>query len=185
MKPDINKMTLREKIAQIMLVRQCDLLLRADKAYDELRDTSEAKEIMDKNQFGGIWAHGNLDVNQMSVKYNDYFNFDTKKYVKWLNSIIADLKIRPICANDISNRACFSDLSNFIDGLIIGAANSTEYAFELGKCIGEQHRAMGGNWVWTPDIDILNRLGGEIVRCKHNFHYAPEWLYWQSHKLIS
>ena len=65
-KPDISKMTLREKAAQTLLVRQSDLLLRADKAYDELRDPSEAKEILDRNQFGGIWTHGNGDVNSMS-----------------------------------------------------------------------------------------------------------------------
>lgn len=49
--PDINKMTLREKIAQTMIVRQSDLLLRADKAYGELRQPQEAGEIMRKNQF--------------------------------------------------------------------------------------------------------------------------------------
>ena len=164
MKPDISKMSLREKIGQVLLVRQSDLLLRADKAYDELRDPSEAKEIMDRNQFGGLWTHGNCDVNQMSVKYNDYFAFTSKSYVKWLNNITADMKIRPIFASDTSAKGSFLDMPNYVTGLIIGATNSTEYIFELGQCIGKMQKAVGARWIWSPNIDLMDRFSYEIGR---------------------
>lgn len=162
--PDINKMTLREKIAQTMLVRQSDLLLRADKAYGELRQPQEAGEIMRRNQFGGIWAHGNLDVNGMSDKYNGYFKFTSKSYLKWLSEVTEGVRIPVICAKDPGGKGSYSDLSNYTLGLIVGAANSTELSYELGKCMGLEHRAAGCNWLWGPNVDMMSRFMSSIVR---------------------
>lgn len=163
-KPDITKMTLREKIAQTCLVRQSDLLMRADKAYDELRDPAEAKEIMTKNQFGGIWVHGNTDVNSMSKKYNDYFAFDSKKYLAWFKDVISDVAIPVLGANDPSGKGSIGDLSRYPTGLIVGAANSEELAYELGRCVGLEHKAYGCNWLWAPNVDLMGRFTGGIVR---------------------
>jgi len=163
-KPDINKMSLREKAAQTLLVRQSDLLLRADKAYDELRDPSEAKEILDKNQFGGIWTHGNGDVNAMSRRYNGYFQFTTDKMVKWIKDNTKDMAIPPICAGDPSGRSYFSDLSSYTSGIIVGAANSEEYAFELGRCMASEHKAAGLNWLWAPVADLNSRFMACVLR---------------------
>ena len=161
-------MTIRERIAQTLLVRQSDLLMKAECGYDEVRDPMEAKEILDKNQFGGIWAHGNEDVNGMSKRYDGYFGFTTKTLLKWINDNTADMKIPPICASDADGAAVCSDMSTYIKGLIVGAANSEEYAYELGKCIGEEYKAAGGNWLWTPSVDLLNRFSSGIVRPASN-----------------
>ncbi|MBO5929722.1 MAG: glycoside hydrolase family 3 protein [Clostridia bacterium] len=168
-KPDMSTMTLREKVAQTLLVRMSDLLLKADTAYDELRDPSEAKKILDENQFGGIWAHGNIDVNGMSKRYDGYFNFTSESMVKWIEDNTKDMKIPPICANDAFGKISYSDLSEVIDGLIVGAANSEEYAYELGKCFAEEHKATGLNWIWSPNVDILNRFAAGVVRPFTNF----------------
>jgi len=167
-KPDINKMTLREKAAQTLLVRQSDLLLRADKAYDELRDPLEAKEILDKNQFGGIWTHGNCDVNAMSRRYNGYFDFTAEKMARWIEDNTKDMTIRPVCAGDPSGKSYFKDLSTYTSGIIVGAADSEEYAFELGKCMAEEHKAAGINWLWAPVADLNNRFITGIVRAFSN-----------------
>lgn len=163
-KPDMSKMTLREKIAQTMIVRQSDLLLRADKDYDELRAPHEAEEIVRKNQFGGIWLHGNTDVNGMSAKYNNYFKFTSKTSAEWVNEVEKDVKIPIICANDAGGRGSYSDLSTYPAGLIVGAANSEELAFELGRCMGLEHKAAGCNWIWSPNVDMMNRFACNIVR---------------------
>ena len=163
-KTDINQMTLREKIAQTCLVRQSDLLMRADKAYDELRDPAEAKEIMTKNQFGGIWVHGNTDVNSMSKKYNDYFAFDSRKYLNWFKDVISEVEIPVLGANDPGGKSSIDDLSRYATGLIIGAADSEELAYELGQCVGLEHKAYGCNWLWCPNVDLMGRFTGDIVR---------------------
>jgi len=163
-KPDITKMTLKEKIAQTMIVRQSDLLLRADKAYSELRQPEEAGEIMRKNQFGGIWTHGNLDVNGMSDKYNGYFKFTSKSYLKWLTEVTEGVNVPVLCAKDPGGKGSYSDLSNYPSGLIVGAANSTELAYELGKCMGLEQKTAGCNWLWGPNVDLMGRFISDIVR---------------------
>ena len=55
-KPCIKDMTVREKLAQSLLVRQSDLMLRADLDYKVARDASEALELMEKNQFA-VYGH--------------------------------------------------------------------------------------------------------------------------------
>ncbi len=170
-KPNINKMTLREKVAQTLVVRQSDLMLRADKAYDELRDPSEAKEILDRNQFGGIWIHGNHEINYMSPRYTGYFNFTVESLLKWIDDNTRDILIPPICANDpIGNKLVpeLTKLSTYNNAIIVGAADSEEYAFELGKCIAEEHKAVGLNWLWSPVADLNNRFSAGISRAFSN-----------------
>ncbi len=160
-KPDITKMSLRQKVAQTLLVRQSDLLMRAEKDYAELRAPKEAKEILETNCFGGIWTHGNTDVNGMSPKYNGYFKFTTRTMAEWIKKNTVDMEIPPICADDPGS--CL-DLSQYPMGLIVGAANSEEYAYELGRCIASEHKCAGINWLWNPNIDIVGHLNPCVVR---------------------
>ena len=162
--PDVNRMTLREKIAQTCLVRQSDLLMRADRAYGELRDPAEASEILAVNQFGGIWVHGNVDVNGMSSRYNGYFAFDSRRFLSWLKDATCGLKIPAIGANDASGMHSCADLSSYPTGLIIGAADSEELAYALGQCVGLEHKAYGCTWLWGPNVDLMGRFTGDIVR---------------------
>ncbi len=163
-KPDMSKMTLREKVGQTLLVRMSDLLLKADTGYDELRDPSEAKKLLDENQFGGIWAHGNIDVNAMSRRYNGYFQFTSDSMAGWIEENTKDMALPPICANDAFGKFAYSDLSEVIDGLIVGAANSEEYAYALGKSFAEEHKAAGLNWIWSPNVDLVSRYTAEVIR---------------------
>ena len=163
-KPDIRNMTLREKIAQTMIVKQSDLLLRSDKAYSELREPEETVALLKNNQYGGFWTHGNLEINGMCDKYDGYWQFTTKKYRNWLEEATVDMKIPPLCACDPSGKSRCLDLSNYITGLIVGATDSEEYAYELGRCMGLEHRTTGGNWLWGPAIDLSDRLGSGVVR---------------------
>ena len=111
-KPDIRNMTLREKIAQTMIVKQSDLLLRSDKAYSELREPEETVALLKNNQYGGFWTHGNLEINGMCDKYDGYWQFTTKKYRNWLEEATVDMKIPPLCACDPSGKSRCLDLSN-------------------------------------------------------------------------
>lgn len=167
-KPDVNKMTLREKIGQVLLVRQSDLLMRADKNYSELRDPREAKELLAEYQFGGIWAHGNQDVNGMSDKYNDYFKFTTKSYTAWLKDVTENMTIPPVCANDLGGYLFCSDMHLYAGGLIMGAANSEALAFEFGRNLALEYKSAGINWLWCQEVDLVNRFSGEVGRAFSN-----------------
>lgn len=163
-KPDIKKMTLREKIAQTLVVRQSDLLMYADSAYSKLRDPKDAFELMKEYQFGGMWTHGNEDVNQMGSDLYAQFKFNSDSYLEWLTEVEKVCKIPLICANDARGIRAFSDLSPVVSGLIVGAANDEKLAFELGRQVALEHSCYGCNWLWTPVTDLVNRFASNIVR---------------------
>ena len=122
-KPDIKAMTLREKIAQTLLVRQSDLMLRADRDYKEARGAQEAAEIMKKQQFGGLWMHGNVDVNGIDGSLDTSFHFTSQTYRKWLDGIKPSLTYPLLCANDAAGIYSYSDVSDYAMGMIVGAAD--------------------------------------------------------------
>ncbi len=163
-KPSIEKMTLREKIAQTCVVRQSDLQMHADSAYTKMRKPSEAAELMEKYQFGGVWSHGNEDVNQMGSDLHKQFQFSSKKYLDWISPLEKAAKIPFLCANDARGVRAFTDLSPVVSGLIVGAVNDEEIAFELGRSLANEEKCFGCNWLWTPMVDIKNRFAPEIVR---------------------
>lgn len=173
-KPQLKDMTLREKIAQTLLVRQCDLLLRADKDYMERRDSEEAFEIIEREQFGGIWAHGNLDVNQIPGSLSDSFDFTVDSFNEWRKKADAVSKYPMFYATDAFAGQAFKGLSESVRrGLNLGAANSEELSFELGRATAREHRLAGCNWVWSPVVDLYPRESAGICRV---FANTPELL---------
>jgi len=73
-KPRLEEMTLRDKIAQTLLVRQSYLMLRADLDYKVARGPEEAAQLVAQNQFGGLWPHGHQDVNGIKDSLNKSFH---------------------------------------------------------------------------------------------------------------
>ena len=161
-KPVLEKMTLREKIAQTCLVRQSDLLMYPDDNYSTVRPAEDAVSFMEKYQFGGIWTHGNVDVNQMGTDAYKSFKFTAKSHVEWLKKVESVSKIPLICANDPGKTV--SDLSSICSGLIIGAANDEELSFNLGKQLALENSSFGSNWIWAPMVDLVHRFHAGIVR---------------------
>ncbi len=47
---------------------------------------------------------------------------------------------------------------------LIGAANLEEMAYESGRLRALQARAVGANWIWSPNIDIASRFSITIMR---------------------
>ena len=154
----MEKMTLREKIGQTLMVNQRDLVMRPETGYQEQRTMSEAREILRSCGFGAIWLFANQDGFLKAQQY------DTKKLTGWIDEISEGLPVRPICANDITGRTCCLDLGTYPMGLIVGAADSEELAYELGQCVGREHRAAGINWLWNPVLDLYSRLSTSIGR---------------------
>ena len=111
--PEIKSLSLREKLAQLCLVRQCDLLMHAETSYSTMRDPKEAKELMEKYQFGGIWLHGAQDVNTMNPEFwRENVHFDTQSLREWYLDVVENVKIPVIAANDTGGKAMCSDLSS-------------------------------------------------------------------------
>jgi beta-N-acetylhexosaminidase len=161
-KPDIKKMTLKEKIAQLIIVRMSDLLMYADSSYTKMRDPEEAAALAEKYQYGAVWLHGNVDVNQINNCWRENVKFTAKELKAWYEKLREKVKIPMIAANDAGGT--HSDISTFPSGLVVGAANSEELAFELGKCVAGEMQLNGTDWLWSPVVDYGNRLSASVNR---------------------
>ncbi len=160
--PDIKKMTLKEKIAQLLVVRQCDLMMYADSSYTKMRDPKEAAALAEKYQYGAVWLHGNVDVNQINDFWRKNIKFDHKELKKWYEDLRKNVKIPMMAVNDAGGTN--SDLSAFPSGLAVGASATEGIAFELGQCIAREMQLNGTDWLWSPVVDNQSRLDSGINR---------------------
>ena len=88
-KPQLKDLTLREKVAQLMIVRFSDILMEPETNYTSIRDLDEAKRLMEEGQFGGIWLNGNVDINGVNDFYNKNFHYTSqtsRELYDWANS---------------------------------------------------------------------------------------------------
>lgn len=162
--PDINSMTIREKLGQLLVVRMSDLLMDADSSYTKWRAPEEAAEIMEKNQFGGIWLHGNVDVNQINDVWNQKVDFDPDTLRQWYENVRKNVKIPVIAAADAIGKASANGRSTFPKGLAVGASSDPDAAFTLGECIARELGYSGLDWIWSPIADYMNRRNPGINR---------------------
>lgn len=166
--PDINKMTLREKLAQLLIVRMSDLLMDADSSYTKMRAPQEAAEIMEKNQFGGIWFHGNVDVNQINDVWNKNIKFSAKELKEWYADIRKNVKIPVIAAADAIGPEAAPEYSVYPEGLAVGASADKDIAYNLGRCVARELAWAGLDWIWSPIADIHNRRSSQVGRAFAN-----------------
>ena len=167
-RPDINKMTLKEKIAQLILVRMSDIIMDASSSYTKMRAPEEAAVLAEKYQYGGIWLHGNVDVNQINDCWRENVTFTAKELKEWYVNFRKNVKIPMIAANDAGGT--HSDISSFPGGLAVGAAGSEELAFELGQCIAGEMQLNGTDWLWSPTVDYCNSRSASVNRMFSNDH---------------
>ena len=160
-RPNIKDLTLREKIAQLLIVRMSDLVMDASTSYTKFRAPEEAAQIMEKNQFGGIWLHGNTDVNQINDIWNKNVKYTVEELRAWYEEARKNVKIPVIAAGD-TGRA--TGMSSFPGGLAIGASSDPDAAYKLGRSIAGELSHIGQDWIWSPIVDYCYRRSGGIGR---------------------
>lgn len=166
--PDINQMTLREKLGQLLIVRMSDLLMDAASSYTKMRAPEEAAEIMEKNQFGGIWYHANVDVNQINDVWNNTINFTAKELKNWYKEIRENVKIPVIAAADAIGKEAIGEYSVYPEGLAVGASSDKDIAYNLGRCVARELGWAGLDWIWSPIADLHNRRSSQVGRAFAN-----------------
>ena len=166
-KPELKNMTLREKIAQTMLVRQREIYFKnVDGKWIE-RTKEETYELMEKNQFGGLWVLGNfkLDFEGLS-ETKEIKKPHSDEYKEWIEEISRALKIPMLVGIDASRGAgMFINTSRTCGALSIGATDDLDLAYKLTNAVSKELRACGANWHWYPVVDVPARFknGGRVV----------------------
>lgn len=146
MMPDISKMTLREKIGQMFI-------LRDDRLYNMIPN-EEIAEYLKKNPIGGIWATGRLKKMAATLNFEAASGAgtldDLKEYIKLLNS---NLKI-PLLVGGDSEKGGFMNSSEISGPDAVVATDDDSLAYEYGACMARELAVGGLNWRWSPISDI-------------------------------
>ncbi len=186
-KPALSELTLTEKISQLLMIAQGQLLMTKeldDNGERIRRSYEEIDEIMEKCQYGSIWTGAGV------VEANDHqdgfaYTFSLKgtaqqgkieTYNRWLKKVTKNVRI-PVLAATNAERGLFGQ---FCDGtptvapFCVGAANDEKLTYDLSYGMGKEMRAAGIHWRWSPVSDLCNRYNG--VSITRSFSQEPETL---------
>ncbi len=166
-KPQLSEMTLREKINQMLILRQWDLKRKweiKESDYKIERPEEEQIEMLKTEGYGSLYAQYGLTQMKNTTDLldsetdNRCRSTDFAEDINWEASY---LKIPPLVGGDSESSGAGQmhyDLTSVISPLAMGATNDEELVFELGAAIARELRCTGVNWRWSPVVDITNRF---------------------------
>ena len=165
-KPQLSEMTLREKIAQMIILAQWDLRKRFENGEDYKVDRPEEEQIemLKKGQFGSLYAQYGTIVKGRNTDLldseSDYRCLSTE-FADMINWEASYLKIPPLVGGDSERSGAgqmHHDLTSIISPLAMGATDDENLVYEIGAALGRELRSTGVNWRWSPVVDITNRF---------------------------
>lgn len=170
-KPLLSEMTLREKIAQTLLVQQYYLTRKYEVDPSIWRTREERDEILRREQYGMLWfAPGYSKSIEQSERYSK--KEMSAVYREFLMQENACLKIPALTCGDAEREgagAFFEDLTTTCCPLTVGAADSEELSYEQGAAIARELRTAGVNWRWSPPVDMVSTRTAGVLRT-----FAPD-----------
>lgn len=158
-RPQLNEMTLEEKIGQLLMLSQEDLL-RSENGF---RTREEMKEILKKYQYGSMLGQGGilLSKNLFMGKNNNEGNVTALEIKEILEDLKSAVRIPMIFGADCENGCTITDEGTNVSGaLAIGAADDERLTYELAKSVAREMKSMGILWRWSPVVDMINRFNG-------------------------
>lgn len=152
-KPDLNELTLREKIGQTALM-QGGIFMNMENMAGYLKE----------NPIGEIWHNCNsfmLAANLTDIPIDN--PQPCEFYRKWTEEFSACLKIPPLFGFDRPGSFMGTDMPDLQSYPVVGACDSIEIAAEFGKLHAENMKAIGGNWSFKPCVDITSRFSAVSI----------------------
>ena len=157
-RPEINELTLEEKIGQLLMLSQGSLL----RGENGCITREEMKEILEKYQYGSMLGQGGILFAKnlfMSDKGDDAIT--AAKIKEMLDDLSSVVRIPMIFGADCGNGCTIaSDGTNISGALAIGAADDENLTYELSKAVAREIKAAGIRWRFAPTVDMINRYNG-------------------------
>lgn len=165
-RPNVSDLSLKEKISQLLMVWGTSLMYDNSSGQNTLRSKQEMAELMEKYQYGSLWAnvHSKVDFVTLDEKI-DGKRPTTNEFNAWISEISQGVRLPMLVGMDSERGAgrSFSDAAEFSSALAIGAANSEELTYQLTAGDARQIKAAGVNWIWGPVVDGHNRFASISV----------------------
>lgn len=152
-RPELEELTLREKIGQTAMVQAPHLMALGN-----------AAEFLKENPIGNVWhtCNHSMEATNLTEAPVDH-PMPSEYYRKWAMEYTKMLKIPPMIALDGPGVGAGTDTPPMVGEPILGAANSEELAYESGKYRALAARALGANWIWSPVVDIPSRFNAVSI----------------------
>ena len=150
----ISRLTLRDKIAQLVHIRTSGKFIN--------RQSKEFKKIADQiteNHVGGLVLFSG-NVYESAMLLNDF----------------QELSQLPLLVSaDFERGAAFriTDTTSFPWTMSLGAADSEELAYREGMATARESRAMGVHWIFAPVVDVNNNPDNPVINIRA-FGEVPE-----------
>ena len=176
-KPALSELSLKEKIAQLLMIAQGRLLITNE--LDEngeyvRRSYDEIDELMEKYQYGSIWTGGGIVSNNLLQEGFDFTYSikgtatagDMDTYRRWLERVTKKVRIPVLAATNAESGVGgqFSDGTRTVSPICVGAANDEKLTYELYRGMAMEIRAAGIHWRWCPVIDVCTHLDSSCLR---------------------
>ncbi len=146
---DLSKLTLHEKICQMMVVKA--------NPKKHIAQYGSIKNFMEKYPVGGIFICNEL---------RDDKSIDRKKFAELIGEYQKSSKIPLLVAADSEQSTGFlgEDYIPLPPPMAIGSSRDKSLAYDYGKAIAQQCRTVGVNWAFAPVCDMTFNKFNEIVR---------------------
>ncbi len=167
-KPELKDLTLREKVAQLLMVNQSTFLKKSVEGSTEkvARSQAEIDEITENTQYGSVWWHGNVVMQIIDLANDINGGMSTiKENADWIDRVTGKLKIPAIIGVDCERGAgdMLADATPTGSGFTVGACDNEELIYDLYRHTAQELKAANIHWRWGPVVDLPNRFCGVTV----------------------
>ncbi len=152
----MKSMTLRDKIAQLMVVHSYgDSPAARTKEYKRLRHAVADLHV------GGI-----IVINR--VVRGSVVNAEPHEMATFFNRMQRLAHVPLIMAGDFERGASMrvSNTTKYPHAMAFGAAGDLKFTFEAGAATARESRALGVHWVFAPDADVNNNPDNPIINIR-------------------
>lgn len=148
MKREYTQLSLREKIGQTAVMKSSLLMKKKD-----------LPEFLKENPIGNVWHTGYLGMKTTNLTgIAEADRRDCEFLRKWMLYLKELLPVPPLVGMDVPTEHFAIGIKNLTNKPAVGATNSEELAYELGKITAKQIQSVGGNYLWGPEVDIYSRF---------------------------
>ncbi len=141
------RLSLEEKVAQMIFER-------ADGVYFSADDER--------------WLHLERLVRQRKIGGVAFFQGDVYEYVMNINALQAMADVPLLIAADFEFGAAMRvrRATLFPRAMLVGATRNPHYAYEMGKAIAREARALGVHQVYAPVVDVNNNPMNPVINTR-------------------
>lgn len=152
----LKKMSVREKLGQMLMVHYWGVYLSADSP-----DFKELVRLVEKDSIGGLIV--GTDRGPLGIERSQVYPTAVT-----LNELQKRAKVPLIVGSDFEagTGMRLDEGTYFPAAMAIAATGDPKFAYEEGKIVALESKAVGIQWIFAPDADVNNNPDNPIINTR-------------------